>query len=224
MPPCERVYEDRASGASADRRNLVACFDYRRRGDSLVIFDLDRVRRLVGELITLIDELSERDIGFRAFNSPMDTTTLAGRAILQIQTTFAEMERNVIRQRMREGVKAARARGRKGGRPHIVTPQKLRYAQGLIADQRRSIPDICRELGDFPASALYHYLQAYGTFKRPDQWLLTPWARDHQAERVGIGTETGSRANLVPPGHQAPGGRLLRANHQGIATCQSTSG
>lgn len=65
MPPCERVYEERASGASADRRNLVACLDYRCRGDSLVVFSLDRVRRLAGELITLIDELSERDIGFR---------------------------------------------------------------------------------------------------------------------------------------------------------------
>ena len=174
MPPCERVYEDRASGASAYRRNLAACLDYRRRGDSLVVFDLDRVRRLAGELITFIDELSERDSGFRAFNSPMDTTTPAGRATLQIQTTLAEMERNVIRQRVREGVKAARARGTKGGRPRIVTPQKQRYAQSLMVDQHRSIPDICREFGDFPTSTLYHYLHAYGTFKRPGQWLLTP--------------------------------------------------
>ena len=71
-----------------------------------------------------------------------------------------------------EGVKAARARGRKGGRPRIMTPEKLRYAQSLMADRTRSIPDICRELGDLPSSTLYHYLQADGTLKGPGQQLL----------------------------------------------------
>ena len=171
---CERVFEDHASGATSDRPNLTACLDYLRRGDVLVVLDLDRLGRLAGELITLIDELGERGIGFRALNSPMDTTTPAGRAFLQIQAAFAEMERNVIRQRVREGVKAARARGRKGGRPRIMTPEKLRYAQSLMSDRTRSIPDICRELGDLPTSTLYHYLHADGTLKRPGQQLLAP--------------------------------------------------
>ena len=169
---CERVFEDHASGASSDRPNLTACLDYLRRGDVLVVLDLDRLGRLAGELITLIDELSERGIGFRALNSSMDTTTPAGRAFLQIQAAFAEMERNVIRQRVREGVKAARARGRKGGRPRIMTQEKLRYAQNLMADRTRSIPDICRELGDLPTSTLYHYLHADGTLKDPGRRLL----------------------------------------------------
>ena len=82
------------------------------------------------------------------------------------------MERNVIRQRIREGVKAARARGRKGGRPRVMTPEKLRYAQSLMADQTRSIPDICRELGRIPVSTLYHYLHANGTLKEPGIRLL----------------------------------------------------
>ena len=102
----------------------------------------------------------------------MDTTTPAGRAFLQIQAAFAEMERNVIRQRVREGVTAARARGRKGGRPRIMTAEKLRYAQSLMADRHRSIPEICRELGDLPTSTVYHYLHADGTLKRPGQRLL----------------------------------------------------
>ena len=114
---CERVFEDHASGTTSDRPNLAACLDYLRAGDVLLVLDLDRLGRLAGELITLIDALGERRIGFRALNSPMDTTTPAGRAFLQIQAAFAEMERNVIRQRVREGVTAARARGRKGGRP-----------------------------------------------------------------------------------------------------------
>ena len=166
------MFEDHASGATSDRLNLTACLDYLRTGDVLVVLDLDRLGRLAGELITLIDALGARGIGFRALNSPMDTTTPAGRAFLQIQAAFAEMERNVIRQRVREGVTAARARGRKGGRPRIMTAEKLRYAQSLMADRDRSIPEICRELGNLPTSTLYHYLHADGTLKRPGQRLL----------------------------------------------------
>ena len=84
------------------------------------------------------------------------------------------MERNVIRQRVREGLKAARARGRKGGRPRIMTVEKLRYAQHLMADRTRSIPSICKELGNVPASTLYHYLHADGALKEPGQKLLQP--------------------------------------------------
>ena len=140
----------------------------------IVVLELDRLGRRAGALITLIDELDQRGVGFRALNSPMDTTTPAGRAFLQIQAAFAEMERNIIRQRVREGVKAARARGRKGGRPRIMTPEKLRYAQNLMADRARSIPEICRELGDIPTSTLYHYLHADGTLKDPGRRLLNP--------------------------------------------------
>ena len=171
---CERVFEDRASGAKVDRPGLEACLDHLRRGDVLVVLDLDRLGRLAGELIALIDQLAERGIAFRALNSPMDTTTPAGRAFLQVQAAFAEMERNVIPQRVREGLKAARGRGRKGGRPRIMTVEKLRYAQHLMADQERSIPSICKELGNIPASTLYHYLHANGALKEPGQKLLQP--------------------------------------------------
>ena len=82
----------------------------------------------------------------------------AYRLVAEISTAFAEMERNVIRQRVPEGMKAARARGRKGGRPRIMTVDKLRYARHLMADRTRSIPDIRRELDDRPGSTLYHYL------------------------------------------------------------------
>ena len=171
---CKRVFADRASGAASERPHLSACLDYLRRGDVLTVLDLDRLGRRAGELITLIDDLDRRGIGFRALNSPMDTTTPAGRAFLQIQAAFAEMERNVIRQRIREGVKAARARGRKGGRPRVMTPEKLRYAQNLMADRTRSIPAICRELGDIRTNTLYHYLYADGTLKDSGTRLLAP--------------------------------------------------
>lgn len=179
---CERVFEDRASGAKAERPGLKACLDFLRKGDVLVVLDLDRLGRLAGELITLIDQLAARDIAFRAINAPMDTTTPTGRAFLQIQAAFAEMERNVIRQRVNEGLAAARARGRKGGRPRIMTADKLRYARHLMADNTRSIPAICAELGGIRPSTLYHYLHADGALKTAGQVLLgTAETRDHGA-------------------------------------------
>ena len=88
---CERIFEDRASGAKADRPGLAACLDFLRKRDVLVVLDLDRLGRLAGELITLIDQLEGRGIAFRALNAPMDTTTPTGRAFLQIQAAFAEL-------------------------------------------------------------------------------------------------------------------------------------
>ena len=117
-----------------------------------------------------IEDLEKRGIAFKALNSPMDTTTPAGRAFLQIQAAFAEMERNLIRQRVKEGLASARARH--GGQPRVMTVDRLRYAQHLMADQARSIPQICRELGNIPASTLYHYLHADGTLKQPGRMLL----------------------------------------------------
>lgn len=169
---CERIFEDRASGAGADRPGLAACLDFLRRGDVLVVLDLDRLGRLAAELIALIDRLAGLGIGFRALNAPMDSTTPAGRAFLQIQAAFAEMERNIIRQRVHEGLAAARARGRKGGRPRVMTADKLRYARHLMADRARSISDICAELGGIRPSTLYHYLHADGALKPAGQALL----------------------------------------------------
>jgi DNA invertase Pin-like site-specific DNA recombinase len=151
---------------------LRACLDYLCRGDVLVVLDLDRLGRLAGELIHLLDGLEARGVGFRALNASFDTTTPLGRAFLQIQAAFAEMERSVIRQRVKAGIAAVRTRGRKGGRPRLMTPERLRHAQHLMADRNRSIPAICRELGGVPASTLYHYLRADGTLKAPGVALL----------------------------------------------------
>jgi DNA invertase Pin-like site-specific DNA recombinase len=197
---CERVYDDRGSGASADRPGLRACLDDLRRGDVLVVLDLDRLGRRAGELIRLVDELERRGVGFRALNAPFDTTTPAGRAFLQIQAAFAEMERNLIRQRISEGIAAARARGRKGGRPRVMTPERLRYAQYLMADQTRSIPAICRELGDLPASTLYHYVHADGSLKAPGRKLL-------DADMHGAGADPAKEASGGPAAVEAPRAR-----------------
>src|SRR5258708_22489412 len=104
----------------------------------------------------------------------MDATTPAGRAFLQIQAAFTEMERNLIRQRVREGIAAARARGRTGGRPRIMTADKLRYATHLMADRSRSIPAICVELGGIASSTLYHCVHADGSLKQPGRRCSAP--------------------------------------------------
>jgi DNA invertase Pin-like site-specific DNA recombinase len=181
---CERIFEDRASGVEPDRPGLAACLDFLRRGDVLVVLDLDRLGRLAGELIALIDALAAREIAFRALNAPMDTTTPTGRAFLQIQAAFAEMERNVLRQRVAEGLAAARARGRTGGRPRVMTAEKLRYARHLMADRSRPIPAICAELGGIRPSTLYHYLHADGSLKAAGRALL---AGEGEAEAEGEG-------------------------------------
>jgi DNA invertase Pin-like site-specific DNA recombinase len=169
---CERIFEDHSSGSDPDRPGLISCIDYLRSNDVLSVLDLDRLGRLARELLELIDELEARGIGFKAINSPMDTTTPAGRAFLQIQAAFAEMERNLIKQRVKEGLAAARARGRNGGRPRIMTVDKLKYAQQLMKDKSKSIPDICKELGGIPSSTLYHYVHADGKLKKPGHKLL----------------------------------------------------
>ena len=169
---CEKIFDDRLSGVQVDRPGLTACLGYLRNGDVLTVLDLDRLGRRARDLIGLIEDLEKKGIAFKALNSPMDTTTPAGRAFLQIQAAFAEMERNLIRQRVNEGLTAARARGRQGGRPRVMTPERLRFAQHLMADKSRTIPQICRELGDIPSSTLYHYVHADGTLKDPGQRLL----------------------------------------------------
>lgn len=183
---CERVFDDRGSGAGGGRPGLNACLDYLRHGDVLVVLGLDRLGQRAGELIRLVGDLESRGVGFRSLNGTFDTTTPAGRAFLQIQAAFAEMERNVIRQRTSErisqGIAAARARGRKGGRPRVMTPEKLRYAQHLMADRTRGVALICHELGDMPASTFYHYLHPDGSLKTPGCKLLGTQTRAEGGE------------------------------------------
>jgi len=169
---CDPIFKDAISGSNFERKHLTECLNYLRKGDTLVVLDLDRLGRLAKELITLIDNLEKKGIHFKALNSPMDTSTPMGRAFLQIQAAFSEMEKNIIRQRINEGLKASRARGRKGGRPRVMTVERLKYAQHLMADNKRSIPSICKELNSIPVSTLYHYLHANGMLKAAGEKLL----------------------------------------------------
>lgn len=130
---CAKVFEDTASGAKADRPGLAEALAYVREGDVLVVWKLDRLGRSLPHLIETVRALDARSIGFRSLTEAIDTTTPGGRLIFHIFGALGQFERDLIRERTRAGLAAAAARGRTGGRKPVVTDDKLRKAQALIA-------------------------------------------------------------------------------------------
>ena len=129
---CERIFDDRMTGIQADRPGLIACLDHLRTGDVLVVLDLDRLGRRAHDLIGLIEDLEKRGIAFKALNSPMDTTTPAGRMVLTVFAGMAEFERALIHQRTSAGRAAAKARGVRFGRKPKLTADQKELAADLI--------------------------------------------------------------------------------------------
>jgi DNA invertase Pin-like site-specific DNA recombinase len=127
---CARVWSDVGTGQHA-RSSLTEVLDYLRPGDTLIVWRLDRIGRRTGELIQLVTDLAARDIGVRSLTEPIDTTTPAARTILDVLAAFAQTEANLVRESTHAGLAAARARGRRGGRPTVVTPDRLAEAHRL---------------------------------------------------------------------------------------------
>lgn len=130
---CDQVFEDRASGAKADRPGLAQALAYVRPGDVLVVWKLDRLGRSMSHLVDTVRELDGRGIGLRSLTEQIDTTTPGGRLIFHVFGALGQFERDLIRERTRAGLTAAAARGRHGGRKPVVTAEKLSKAQSLIA-------------------------------------------------------------------------------------------
>jgi DNA invertase Pin-like site-specific DNA recombinase len=142
---CTKIFNDTASGAKAERKGLEEALNYVRKGDTLVVWRLDRLGRSLPHLITTMTDLEERGIGFRSLTENIDTTTSGEKLIFHIFGALAEFERNLIRERTTAGLTAARARGRRGGRAKALTGKKLTIAQDLY-DKRHPILEICRTL------------------------------------------------------------------------------
>src|SRR2546421_7674425 len=154
----DRTYTDKISSRKADRPKLAKALEQLRAGDTLVVWRLDRLGRSLRHLIDTLTELDTRGIGFKSLTENIDTTTPGGKLIFHIFGALAEFERDLIRERTNAGLAAARARGRRGGRPKaFADPAKLRMARTLFADKQRSIGDICKALG-VSRSTLYRYL------------------------------------------------------------------
>jgi DNA invertase Pin-like site-specific DNA recombinase len=155
---CARIFTDTASGAKAERKGLDEAIDHLREGDSLVVWRLDRLGRSLKHLIETITALNNRKIGFKSITEAIDTTTSGGKLIFHIFGALAEFERDIIRERTQAGLTAARARGRKGGRPRVLTPKKAQMAQALYNDKTNTINDICRTL-NISRATLYRYVR-----------------------------------------------------------------
>src|SRR5438876_9226771 len=131
---CTKIFADVISGAKAERKGLQEALEYVREGDTLVVWRLDRLGRSLKHLIETITNLNNRSIGFKSITENIDTTTSGGKLIFHIFGALAEFERDIIRERTNAGLQAARARGRKGGRPKSLTGKKVVMAQQLYAD------------------------------------------------------------------------------------------
>ena len=129
---CERVFEDTASGAKADRPGLADALAYLRDGDVLVVWRLDRLGRSLPHLIETVGKLEARGVGFRSLTENIDTTTPGGRLIFHVFGALGQFERDLIRERTKAGLTAAAARGRKGGRKPVVTADKLGIAAEFV--------------------------------------------------------------------------------------------
>jgi DNA invertase Pin-like site-specific DNA recombinase len=155
----ELIFTDKASGASQDRAGLDTCFKHLRPGDVLLVGRLDRLGRSVRHLVTLIDRLKELGVGFRSVcDGAIDTTTPSGELIFHIFSSLAQFERRLIQERTKAGIAAARARGRKGGRPPTKANEpKVFLAKKLYRDKTISLDDICATL-KMSKSTLYRYI------------------------------------------------------------------
>ena len=129
-----RIFEDRGvSGARTERPGLNAALSFLRDGDTLVVWKLDRLGRSMTHLLQTVSELEGRGVGFRSLTENIDTTTPAGRLVFHIFGALGQFERDLIRERTNAGLAAAAARGGKGGRPAVATPERLARARQLIA-------------------------------------------------------------------------------------------
>jgi DNA invertase Pin-like site-specific DNA recombinase len=156
---CSRIFTDTVSGAKAERPGLAQALDHLREGDTLVVWRLDRLGRSLANLIELMTRLDERKVGFRSLTEQIDTTTSGGKLIFHIFGALAEFERNLIRERTIAGLRAARGRGRQGGRPRLLeSARKVAMAQALYDDRDNSIRDICKTLG-ISRATLYRYIK-----------------------------------------------------------------
>ena len=163
----EKIYADKATGANTQRPEFDSCLKSLRKGDTLVVWKLDRLGRNMKDLITIINDLAGRDIHFKVLSgqgAEIDTSTPAGRMIFGIFASLAEYERELIRERIQAGLKAARARGRRGGRKPALNKAKIKLAQAAMKSRTTVVSELCKELGVSPMT-LYRYISPKGELR-----------------------------------------------------------
>jgi DNA invertase Pin-like site-specific DNA recombinase len=169
-----RIYEDLASGRKDDRPGLNACLKALQPNNTLVVWKLDRLGRDLKHLVTTVDELRARNVGLKVLagaGAQIDTTTANGRLFFGIFAALAEFERELIAERTQAGLAAARARGRKGGRPRKMDRPTLKMAMTALADTNSNATDVAKKLG-ITTTTLYMYVNGDGSVKAAGQVIL----------------------------------------------------
>lgn len=170
----DRLYQDLASGRHDARPGLAACLKALQPGNVLVIWKLDRLGRDLRHLVATVDDLRQRDVGLKVLTgagATIDTTTANGRLFFGVFAAFAEFERELIAERTRAGLAAARARGRKGGRPRKMDPSALRAIRTLLRETDETAQAIAKRF-NIGTATLYTYLNGDGSLKAPGADLL----------------------------------------------------
>lgn len=142
----EYIFEEKVTGTKSDRPKLNELLSYARNGDQIVVYKLDRLSRSTKHLIELSEELEERRIELVSIQDKIDTTTAIGKAMFKMLAVLSEMERDIISERTKAGLKSARARGRNGGRPKM-SKEQLDHAIDLYETKKYSIKDITEKTG-----------------------------------------------------------------------------
>ena len=165
---CESIHTDVISGTKESRPGLDEALSYIRKGDTLVVWRLDRLGRSLKHLIETVTELQGRGVGFKSLTEQIDTTTSGGKLIFHVFGALAEFERDLIKERTHAGLRAARARGRLGGRPKKLADAKtLALAQRLYDEGGTDIATLCQALGVSRAT-LYRYIRIDARTNSPD--------------------------------------------------------
>ncbi|KJU83878.1 resolvase domain-containing protein [Candidatus Magnetobacterium bavaricum] len=164
---CERIWEDKLSGSKVERPGLKDAIDFARQGDIIVVWRLDRLSRSLTELIEMVTLLDSKQIGLKSLQESIDTSSSSGKLIFHIFGALAEFERNLIRERTQAGLMAARARGRKGGRPESLDLNKKLLAVSLYDEKKYTVKQICQMMG-VSKPTLYKYIkEKQGTNSKP---------------------------------------------------------
>ena len=158
---CDRILVETASGTSTERPVLVETLSLLRPGDSLIVYSLSRLARSLKNLIEIGDVLREREVVLVSLTEHIDTGSPSGRFLFAILGAMGQMEVELLRERTRHGLMAARARGRIGGRPRVLDEHKIEIARTLLMNERLSVAEVARQVG-CSAPTLYRYLGAGG--------------------------------------------------------------
>lgn len=141
---CERIYQEAFSGTPRERPELLRCLDTLRPGDTLAVWRLDRLGRSLKDLIAIMSDLESKGVGFRSVTEAIDTTTAGGKLVFHIFAALSEFERSLIQERTKAGLAAARARGRKGGRPRKLDTAQIRKAKAMLQDPTISKTEVAK--------------------------------------------------------------------------------